>query len=69
MVGKAATIRCERAANTWVSLRVDLIEHFPTRTHSRVSDLVGLLILRNVKVDSDEDLFPLQRDVGDGELA
>jgi hypothetical protein len=38
-------------------------------TYSRVGDLVGLLVLRNVKVDPDEDLFALEGDVGDGELA
>ena len=40
-----------------------------TRTDGRVGDLVGLLVLRNVKVDPDEDLFALEGDVGDGELA
>lgn len=37
--------------------------------HSRVGDLVGLLVLRNVEIDPDQDLFALEGDVGDGELA
>jgi hypothetical protein len=42
---------------------------FLPHTHGRVGDLVGLLVLRNVKVDSDEDLFSLEGDIGDSELA
>lgn len=41
----------------------------PASTYGGVGDLVGLLVLGNVEVDPDEDLFSLERDVGDGELA
>lgn len=71
MVGRAATIRynvSEHYISSAYTLRTaqDLLF---VGAHSRVGDLVGLLVLRNVKVDPDEDLFALEGDVGDGELA
>lgn len=74
IVGKAATIRYNVPKQNIISYAFLSIWHLhkarpQALAHGRVSDLVGLLVLRNVKVDPDEDLFALEGDVGDGELA
>jgi hypothetical protein len=60
MVGRAATIRC--------IYRQRLLGLQTPSTHSRVRDLVGLLVHGNVKVDTHQDLFALELEVGDGEF-
>lgn len=48
------------------------LPHWPwaiQSTYSRVGDLIGLLVLGNVKVDTDQNFFALQRGVSDGEFA
>lgn len=76
MVGNAATIRYnvnvpERNIISYAFLFIWHLHKARPRplAYSRVGDLVGLLVLRNVEIDPDEDLFALEGDVGDGELA
>jgi hypothetical protein len=74
MVGNAATIRYKVPKQSIISYAVLFHWHLHKArprplAHGRVGDLVGLLVLRNVEIDPDEDLFALEGDVGDGELA
>lgn len=62
MVGRAATIRY---TDSVFSVILYLCE---STTHSRVRDLVGLLVHGNVKVHPDQNLFALELEVGNSEL-